>query len=238
MFEKIYYINLNNDINKKNFFEENILKLKSLAGCERFVGVDGYYLDIRTLPTNIITDDAYRDVLSKKQKHYGVSLTYGSLGCALSHYLIYKECSFSKKPFLVFEDDVSFDKNFDQHILELNKYLDVFLFDIIFIGYNHLPSLIIKEYDNVLCKPSGLITGLYAYIISPIGANKILNYIFPINKQLDSSISDNIDLLNCFCLKNNIVSVNRHFGSKTQSVQSFKNIHNDYKNNDWYNLFQ
>jgi GR25 family glycosyltransferase involved in LPS biosynthesis len=233
-FSKIYYINLNNDKNKKKYFESEIIKSELLTKqCKRYEAVFGENLDIRIIPNHIISTAAKKQIQSKTQKQYGISLTYGSAACALSHYLIYEECSADNKPYMIFEDDIIIQQSFDNN---LNSLLNLFLsenlndsYDIIYLGYNEIP----------ISKPRGLITGLYGYILSNKGAKKILDNVFPLQQQIDSSISNNIEKFNLFCSSDKIVGVRTDFGSRTQSQASCKNRYGKILEIDkkWQKLF-
>lgn len=225
-FDNIYYINLDEDINKKEYFTEEIKKSVLHKKYSKYSAVIGKYLDIRLVPNSIITEDAKQDIILKKQRSYGISLTYGSLACALSHYYIYMEAKDRIKPYLIFEDDIILDNNFDNDLYNVLEEIKNKNFDIVYLGYNEIPGFSKVDISDVLSKPQGLITGLYGYIVSPQGAAKLIKGVFPLNKQIDSSISDNIGLLEAYCSKKNIVGVKTNFGSKTQNQPSCKNENN------------
>ena len=241
-FEKIYYINLDEDTNKEKYFRTEIKKSTSLNSCVRFDAIIGKYLDIRLIPGEIITDRAKQDILAKKQKSYGISLTYGSLACALSHYFIYKECSIASRPYLIFEDDAILDSDFDKDLkdalLEIpNDY------DILYLGYNEIPGFSKSPFSTYLSKPKGLITGLYGYALSNSGARKIIDTIFPLDRQIDSSISNNLDRFSVYCSTKRCVGVRTDFGSKTQQQKSCDNVHrtgntDDISTRSWNKLFR
>lgn len=240
-FEKIYYINLDEDIKKKQYFEEEIKKSSINKICKRFDAVIGKYLDIRLIPDAIITEGAKKDILEKKQKIYGISLTYGSLACALSHYFIYKECANANKPYLIFEDDAILDSNFDTHLVGILNSIPQD-YDIVYLGYNEIPGFGKDKISEYISKPKGLITGLYGYILSNAGAKKLVDTIFPLNKQIDSSISDNLGKFTMYCSSSRIVGVRVDFGSKTQQKASCNNIHTHESNStktktNWDKLF-
>lgn len=241
-FDKIYYINLEEDKHKKTYFEKEITKSSFLSStCKRYDAVIGRYLDIRLVPNSIITDKAKNDIIAKKQKTYGISLTYGSLACALSHHLIYQECQNAHKPFLVLEDDIIIDENFDSDLLQIMKHAvnSGMQYDILYLGCNEIPGFHKKIIDDILSKPMGLITGTYGYILSNSGAKKLLNTIFPLYKQIDSCISDHRDKFDLLCSTKKIVHVKTDFGSKTQLDASCTNIHNEIPEySEWYKLFQ
>lgn len=238
-FHKIYYINLDIDTEKKQYFDTEISKSSLSSSCTRFPGVCGQNLDIRLINKNIITNSARLDIISKQQKTYGISLTYGSLGCALSHKLIFDECANSNKPFLIFEDDIVLANNFDNKLNDLITFVTTnnLYFDIVYLGYNEIPGFNKTPINNVISKPSGLITGTYGYIISNTGAKKLLNNIFPLSIQIDSSISHNLNKLIIYCSTTKLVSVTNIFKSRTQKKYSC--INNIGLNEDlWYKLFR
>jgi GR25 family glycosyltransferase involved in LPS biosynthesis len=248
-FSKVYYINLEEDDKKREYFLNTIKKSTLSTTTERFNAVIGKYLDIRIIKDNIISPKAKKDILAGQQHTYGISLTYGSLACALSHHQIFEECRHQDRPYLIFEDDIIIDHTFD------NKLNDVLInlskvesYDIVYLGYNEIPGFTKKPFDNILSTPHGLITGLYGYILSPQGAKKLIEYIFPLDKQIDSSISDNRDKFDLYCASNSFVGVKTNFGSKTQQDNSCKNIFNkkinqisptiDTHQDYWDKLFQ
>lgn len=234
--DKIYYINLDEDKNKEKFFLEQIAKTSLKDKCERFAAINGKNIDINTIDNTIITNNARKSIISQKQKIYGVSLTYGSLGCALSHKKIWEQGNVSKITSLIFEDDIipykDFNNIFDKIILEL----DNLEYDIFYIGYNEIPGFKKAKINNVISKPSGLITGMYGYIVSPSGYEKLLS-IFPLNKQIDSSISDNLSKIRAYCSTIKLINANTSFGSKTQRSNSCINIYSN-QNDNWCKLFQ
>lgn len=236
---KIYIINLTEDKNKY----ETVIKNISLSPLlnnqyERFNAVNGKYIDIRLLNDNILTDKAKEDIEFKKQKIYGISLTYGSLGCALSHYLLYKQILQHNKPSIIFEDDIILVDNFNQKIMVLMDHIQNLIYDICYLGYNIIPGFYKEDVNSVIAKPSGLITGLYAYIVTPQGAKKLLDNIFPLNHQIDSSISRNQDKLSLVCSTELLVKVRTNFISKTQKSASCENYCQTESISDWNKLFK
>lgn len=239
-FGKIYYINLPEDISKKKYIDKEILKSHLLTKqCSKYTAVVGQYLDIRLLPEHLVTEKAKTDILAPKQKTYGITLTYGSVACAMSHYLIYQECKNQKKPFMIFEDDFVIGHDFDTKLNQALNHTDT-NFDILYLGYNNIPGFQKVIIDNVLSKPRGLITGLYGYVLTPKGAAKIIKYVFPLNQQIDSSISNHIDKFELICCTNAIVGVRTDFGSKTQSQKSTNNVYKEtvrLEQKQWDKLF-
>jgi len=241
-FEKVYYINLEEDKNKKEYFETEISKSRFLStSCVRYEAVVGKYIDIRVIPETIITTRAKNDVIAQKQKTYGISLTYGALACALSHHLIYQECRSAKKPYLVLEDDIIIEDTFDSDLINLLNEINQnnIKYDILYLGCNEIPGFQKKIINDTISEARGLITGTYGYILSNSGAQKLLETIFPLYKQIDSCISDNAHKLKLFCSTKKLVHVRMDFGSKTQLDAACKNIHSEISPySEWYKLFQ
>lgn len=237
IFNKIYYVNLNEDTNKNKFFLDQISKTSLKDKCLRFSAVNGKDIDINLIDDSIITKHGRNSIIKKKQKIFGISLTYGSLGCALSHKKIWEECSKDNKPYLVFEDDAIPHKDFNKIFNDITNRMVSIKYDLLYLGYNQIPGFKKTKIDNVISKPSGLITGTYGYIVSPLGANKLLS-IFPISKQIDSSISDNLAKFNIYCSTIQIIHASSSFGSKTQRDKScINNIQKLNLSDDWNKLF-
>jgi GR25 family glycosyltransferase involved in LPS biosynthesis len=185
---KTYYINLehredrNKNIieqkSKSKFLEKNLL---------RYNGIDGKKLNILQISNDILTKKGRNIILSNKVHHWGVDLTYGSMGCALSHYYLYKECLENNyNSILIFEDDIIIDDKIDSYIEEIEK-LDFTEFDILYLGCHHKPS--IKPTANKLFKRVfSNIYGAFAYLVTQQGAKNLLEKIFPISVQFDSEI--------------------------------------------------
>lgn len=214
-FSRIFVINLAKHKDRFKFIESQLQKSDIYDLVEKFVAVDGANLDLRIIDSSVITEQARERILSGKQKTFGVDLTYGSLGCALSHLLILQECCEADKPYLILEDDIIINdlenKLFDC-IEELPKD-----FDLLYLGLHQLPHLNKDQsYSKNLYIPTGLTCGTFGMIISPVGAKKILDHVFPLSVQIDSQISRNKKHLKVFATKEQLVKHNFNFGSSTQ----------------------
>lgn len=101
--------------------------------------------------------------------------TAGEVGCFLSHYHLWKECADNGVPYLILEDDVYPDENFKH---ELNNIIDRALeWDILYMSYMDMnPDNCVTVSDGELniCRP-GYPYWACAYIITPAGAEKLLN---------------------------------------------------------------
>ena len=111
----------------------------------------------------------------------------GFIGCALSHYKLWKQLIDDKENqyYIVFEDDIKVSSNFSSKIKELQ--LDLHKFECLFIGYTifenkrkEVSEEYTKENDKILI--SKLNTNLYmggtfAYSVNKKGAQKLVKYI-------------------------------------------------------------
>lgn len=238
-FSKIYFLNLDRDSDRKDYILSEFSKKSELSHhIEKFSAIDGRNINLSTIDHNIITSMARKDILSQKQRIYGVSMTYGALGCALSHKNMCELClQDDGRPYLIFEDDVILDDNFDYHLQNLLNELNNKPYDIVYLGYHQIPHAKQTQINDVLSQPSGLICGTFGLFVSKTGAQKILD-LFPLNYQIDSSISHNLSKFIAYCHTLQIVKMNQSFISNTQREYSCQNNHNDSDiHDDWNKLF-
>tara|TARA_A100000164_G_C21839053_1_gene739199 strand:+ start:515 stop:1285 length:771 start_codon:yes stop_codon:yes gene_type:complete len=184
---KTIYINLEKDKvrNKKmiKLLDENNINYK------RQNAVWGKNINLDDLNKKIIDNKGLEDIKNKKYK-YGLSLTMGAIGCALSHYNIFynivEKKNNDKDIYLILEDDIKFEKNLIYNINQLLK--DAPLnWDIIYIGYGPL----LDNYKNKKIKDNWYKTnrvhGTFGYLLNKKGARKILD-LFPIKYQIDTEL--------------------------------------------------
>ena len=180
-FDKIYYINLKRRPDRKNHIEEQLNKYTN--NYTRFDAYDGQILDLNNLDNNIIHKNNIKDVLSDK-KTMGITLTLGAIGCAMSHRSIWEKIANSNyEKVLILEDDIEINDNiynFNSIYNEVPKD-----WDILYIGSgqyikNEKITNNIFKLDHAYC--------LYGYIINSRSARKLLDNIFPLKQQIDSSI--------------------------------------------------
>jgi len=107
------------------------------------------------------TDKNWRDPLLKR------TLTWGEVGCFLSHYMLWEECADSDEPILVLEDDAILKEVPEEEWLET---------DLTYLTWKEMMPNGVK--DNFVCYPYWTA----AYIISPHAARVFL----------DSDIDENI----------------------------------------------
>ena len=221
-FEQVLYINLADQSEKNTEFTKRVAKRSKFLSenMNRFEAVNGRNLDIRTIDDNIITEHARKSILQGQQRVFGISMTYGALGCALSHMLIWQEYVAHSKPILVLEDDAGICEDFDNHLENLLEHIKNLDYDIVYLGLHHVPHL---NKNNVvsdfLYKPKGLACGTFGMIVSAAGRKKLLETIFPMNVQIDSCISSKKDQMNIYACRKELVRHSWEFGSRTQKKE-------------------
>jgi collagen beta-1,O-galactosyltransferase len=222
--DKIYMINLKR---KKHVADNSLGKLSSLTDSDEnnifsniqiYEAIDGQLLSKDDINNNLTLKAKYT---IKNPSLYDDIRSVGEIGCYLSHTNIWKEIvNNNYNNCIIFEDDVIPDKNYE----EIIKYIEDVPnnYDIAYLGWWSRKNM--KYYNvnsnwlytvNHLEKPN--ILGLYAYIISNKGANKLLSKAFPIDVQLDTYVS----------LYNNISKDFKRYLSKTQLFIADKTVLGD-----------
>lgn len=223
-FNRVLYISLP-EAHKRHENIQNQLANSQIGYClQRFNAVDGKNIDIRLISDKIVSDQGKSDIIAGITKRFGITLSYGALGCAMSHYLIYKECQQSNKPYLIFEDDIKIVPDFDDQLTKLMTELADLEYDIVYLGLHNIPHLNkSNKVSDMLCKPQGMTCGTYGMIVSSIGARKLLDMIFPISIQIDSEISNYKKYLNVYATNADLVHHTHAFGSSVQRADGFVN---------------
>ena len=148
--------------------EQTILKFKEQGIIDyKFIeAVDGQKLDVSV---DIIELFKGNDYGSRK----------GFIGCALTHYNLWKKLLDSTDEYyFIMEDDVQMDPKF----LEMIKSIDYSKYDILFLGYSMFSSVrekveVNNEFSIGRLSMGQYIGGTFAYSINRAGAKKMLNYI-------------------------------------------------------------
>jgi GR25 family glycosyltransferase involved in LPS biosynthesis len=211
LFDKIFYINLDRrpdrDANVKKISRtltsvpvaKGTLNLSMI----RVPAVDGSKLNLATISRDIIQDSGIQDALNRNQKVY-VPLTPGAIGCAMSHRAVWKTIVDKNIPrALILEDDIKIDPLFHQKLETYKKYWPE-NYDMIFLGY-HPSTYRSSDYlvpINELFIKTNKVYGLFGYIVSWRGAQKLLN-IFPIKLQIDTEIHKNFHTIDAYLVKPN-----------------------------------
>ena len=120
-------------------------------------------------------------------------LTMGEVGCALSHWGIWKECEDYDKPIQILEDDALFNKD-----MELRRDIAIDTletmgkeWDILYLGrYPVKPHMEERLTDTIVIPNFSYCT--YAYCVSPKGIKRLLDYnlqkaIIPVDEFMSST---------------------------------------------------
>jgi len=178
-----YLINLNS---RKDRFDitNNLLNKYDFKNVIRYPAINGKNISNNEL-IQIIEPSAIKSILDNYRKEHH-DLSYGAVGCSLSHINIWKKLEINNLDYIIiFEDDANPAFNFTklQEIIKNNtpNDWDIILFGGIYNKYKNVNNYIDKIYSFY---------ETHAYIINKKGALKLLLKAFPIKKQLDSWLSD------------------------------------------------
>ena len=185
--DEYFFVNLDRRKDRLAFITNQISKSKILTEkIKKWTAVDGRDVNPNWMPRKMLTKKAYEDILSDFPTTWGLSVTPGALGFYLTHTKIFEYALSENKIIFIMDDDVDVSLNFDTEINEiLNELPDTF--DFCYLGYFDTPHEKI-HYSKKLFIPRGQFCGPHGYILSPKGAKKLLDLIFPIDIQLDSKL--------------------------------------------------
>ena len=206
---RTYVINMDKDVERYNkiasYYHNSDFSELPL---ERYSAVVGKNVE----PTDWLTDDAINDfkqVLNNGYRTHHYQLTYGGIGCFLSHYNLAKQLLSEKSvdAYIVFEDDTAIPRNLLSHIekqiSELPEDWDYLMFYT--IRANGYPI------TNKLNKLKSF-WGLNGYIINKKGARKLVEETNAnkIDGQIDSYLSRMIQQkkMNVYATKKHLVKSN------------------------------
>lgn len=237
LFDKVYYINLDHRDDRKDHVIQQMQNAEIDMLATRLPAVYGKDLDINNLD-NIITPYA-KDCVNGKIKRFGITLTQGGVGCAMSHKKAWETIIENDNDnALILEDDVDIN---DKLVYKLNYY-EQYLppdWDIIFLGYHPTSMGNFYSINNRFFLKTTKVYGLFGYIVSKSGAEKLLK-LFPINLQIDSEFENAIKKykLNVYVVKPNLRLIlsdqsevsEKRYGSDIQALDLLE--HFDSTNNN------
>jgi glycosyl transferase family 25 len=235
---RYYYINLDRRNKRNNHIISEIKKSKIISkNIERFPAVDGLSLDISSIPNNILTQQTKDEFLNLDER-YGISLTNGAVGCAMSHYALYKKCVEYNDEFLILEDDAIINPIIDTY---LEDYIHYFRYDLLYFGFHRHAHTAITNIHPLINRIKGNIWGTFGYVITPKFAKYAIEHIFPISMQFDSEISKHINNNKIIALafNTNVIGA-KHLGTDVQNhIRKKQKIDQPLCNNEdvWYSIF-
>lgn len=224
----IHCINLEKDKDRWNFIKKqcDILGLN----VNRFNAIDTTTLSKVKKYKNNFSNDTWLNILnahSTGKRKYHSDLTFGAIGCYLSHTTLWNNLLSSNDDFyLILEDDIRLPINFNS---EFKKVLDNQPkdWDIIFLGY--------KEFDpipyNKMFNKMNAFWGMYGMMVNKRFVQKVKNKMFPIKYQIDSFIRLNSKDLNLYGVKNsNFISPASGFNTNIQiNLQKYYKLESSMK---------
>jgi GR25 family glycosyltransferase involved in LPS biosynthesis len=175
---KTYILNLDRRPDRYEKFKENIKDGLDFLKYERFSAVDGSLLKSSNQLQRIFNNNDY-------------NMKVGMVGCLMSHVKMYIElihCDYDA--FCILEDDIEITPNFDRKFLHLYKELkhQDSEWDLIYLGH-HIRNINMKETEynkenmpeiekcDVFKSFKRSLGGTTGYIISKLGAQKLLDFI-------------------------------------------------------------
>jgi GR25 family glycosyltransferase involved in LPS biosynthesis len=190
----LYYISFV----KKDNLEKN-LKNTGFTNINWFKAVDGRKLNPEELVNNnIISPRSYTDIILGRSEHSGIP-SLNAIGCSLSHYNLWKKCVKDNLPYItILEDDVNIEQINSNDIQFIQKTISQK--NGIFIS----PSGNINNHNNIY-----EFIGTHFYIASQNACKQLIEYMFPIDIQVDSYMAHlktigKIDLDGYSIIKQNI----------------------------------
>lgn len=193
---KIYYINLDDNIERKLDLETQLIKY-NFINFERIPAVDTRTFEKIDQFKDIIHPVAYYKLLKhsmiNKNRDKHRELQKGAVGCFLSHMAIYHNMIENNIPYaIILEDDCKIDqspKNFSSLITVINKNIphdtDLFFYD----AQIHEMDTSNSKNNNTKIYPLNFFFGTHFYLITLQGAKKLVENLDCIEYQIDSEIS-------------------------------------------------
>lgn len=185
---KVFYINLEKNIKRNNdFIASYQASDMSQLGVKRFPAILGNTVDLKIWLTAEALDELKETELTK-ERTYHYQLTYGGVGCFLSHYTLANQLLNDDNTdyYIICEDDIGFNKN---TIESINYYLSEAPEDWDIIHFINTRK---DNYTNIgmFFKPKGF-WGAQCYIINKKGAKKFVDEVQreKIDGQIDAYLS-------------------------------------------------
>lgn len=180
---EVQLINLDRRPDRWNYVQSKIAP--HLNGINRFPACDGQKVDLTEEITRIFSNRGY----PQKNPYPGHNWRRGVIGCALSHYYLWKKAATLKHPLVVFEDDITLSDNFSTRFDMVMQYLtkNKGQWDLCFLGYlddrpiygdkeiAQVGDIHIHEFNSEPARRHG--GGTHGYVVSPEGAQKLLGLV-------------------------------------------------------------
>lgn len=209
---RIFYINLERRPLRRKRFEERaeVLGLKNFLS--RFPAVDGSKVDLARYPSSVVPHDGLRRAAEPPEVVNGVQLTRGALGLILSYHTLLQRIASDDQDhlYVVAEDDAVFNKDFVERLQHCVKALESEdpRWDFLHLGYyDDDCSLAPLEGagSRFLCRPIQ-VYGLFGAALKAQGARKLLEHLFPLDEQIDSSLASVYGTLRAYAARSSLMT--------------------------------
>lgn len=179
-----------------------------------YEAVNGSKIDIKALDSFIITDKGKSYAKGEQKKKWGLTLTPGAVGCALSHLNLWNSVQ-THKNLVVFEDDIKLCDNFKSRLHELFKEVPDD-WELLYLG-SHIKPKILEESKRPYFVPVGKqVNGTGSYVVNKAGAEKLRKICFPLNEnQIDTIMYNKFKFFKVYHANPPLVSTQR-FASDVQ----------------------
>jgi GR25 family glycosyltransferase involved in LPS biosynthesis len=183
--------------------------------CHTFYeAVNGKNIDIDNLDNFIITNKGKTYAKGVGKKKWGLTLTPGAVGCALSHLNLWNSVQ-THKNLVIFEDDIILCDNFKSRLHELFKEVPDD-WELLYLG-SHIKPKLLQENSVPYFVPVGKqVNGTGSYVINKTGAEKLRRLCFPLNEnQIDTVMYNKFKQLKVYHANPPLVTTHR-FSSDVQ----------------------
>lgn len=212
--DKIYVLNLQRRLDRRLHIQNEFTKSNRLNNSyEIFTAVDGNLIDSNG-SHDIITIDALSRINNPSDHEYGLHFNTGSLAILYSYMNLCSEAETNQHTYLIFEDDITISDTFDSDLQLIQNELPED-FDLCYLGYCVGSDCKFEPYTDNLVIPKGQLNCLYGFLLSPIGAKKIMQ-MKPFEYQIDTQLYLNFNNMKVFCANNKLVNCNQEFSSDGQ----------------------
>ena len=226
----IFIVNLKKDKDKRKHMEQL---------CSNY-NLNCIFIDA-VLGINVEKEEIDKCVDNEKTKKYmGRVLSYGEIGCSLSHRKIYKKIiNENISQALILEDDIEFNED----LIFILKKISLFPknWEVILLGHHtHFSRIVDTRYNlwskkiNIyknyfVLRPSELGYGTYGYVVNTVGAKKLLNQTERIMKPIDHYTGDD-SINNLYIINPSIIKINDYMSENMHSMEDRKEITNKLLN--------
>ncbi len=215
----VFLINLNQYPNKR-IKSINSLKNVGFNNIKCIDAIDGKKLKNISKMTTIYTQFLIENPLFRCS-HEQLN-TVGAIGCYLSHIKCWKEMlKQGYESIYIFEDDLEMVPNFAD---KLNTIMTNIPSDCDFLSFGYIKLNGEYKFSKSIENFKIPFFGLQGYYITAKGAHKLLQYIFPIEIQIDAYISmmNYFNIINVYFTQQILVKQNNSDDSSTNYIDCYK----------------